>query len=99
MRSNAVVINIGRGSAVDELALASALQSGQIHGAGLDVFEREPLPADHPLWVCPNAVITPHMASDADEWQGRLVDVFTDNLARYRIGQPVQNQIDKARGY
>jgi phosphoglycerate dehydrogenase-like enzyme len=99
MRSDAVLINIGRGSAVDELALASVLQSGTIRGAGLDVFQREPLPIDHPLWACPNAVITPHMASDADDWQGRLVDVFTDNLARYQSGQPVLNQIDKMRGY
>jgi phosphoglycerate dehydrogenase-like enzyme len=99
MRSDAVLINLGRGSAVDELALASALRSGTVRGAGLDVFQREPLPKDHPLWDCPNAVITPHMASDADDWQGRLVDIFTDNLARFETGLQVLNQIDKMRGY
>jgi phosphoglycerate dehydrogenase-like enzyme len=99
MRSDAVLINIGRGSAVDEQALASALRTGTIRGAGLDVFQREPLPKDHPLWDCPNVVITPHMASDADDWQGRLVDIFTDNLARFETAQPVLNQIDKLRGY
>jgi phosphoglycerate dehydrogenase-like enzyme len=99
MRSSAVLINLGRGSAVDEQALASALQAGMIRGAGLDVFQREPLAENHPLWDCPNVVITPHMASDADDWRARLVDVFANNLARFRAGQPVVNQIDKARGY
>jgi phosphoglycerate dehydrogenase-like enzyme len=99
MRPSAVLINIGRGSAVDELALASALESGAIRGAGLDVFQREPLAQDHPLWACPNAVITPHMASDADDWQRRLANIFGENLARFRAGEPVQNQIDKSRGY
>jgi phosphoglycerate dehydrogenase-like enzyme len=99
MRPSAVLINIGRGSAVDELALASVLQSGAIRGAGLDVFQGEPLSQDHPLWACPNAVITPHMASDADDWQRRLADVFSENLARFRAGEPLLNQIDKTRGY
>jgi phosphoglycerate dehydrogenase-like enzyme len=99
MRKDAVLVNIGRGSAVDEMALAAALEAGAIHGAALDVFEREPLAADHPLWSQPNVVITPHMASDADDWQGRLAAVFSDNLQRYRSGEPVWNQIDKVRGY
>lgn len=99
MRKDAVLVNIGRGSAIDEQALAHALASGRIRGAALDVFQREPLAQDHPLWAQPNAVITPHMASDADDWPRRLAQVFSDNLARYRAGEPVINQIDKTRGY
>jgi phosphoglycerate dehydrogenase-like enzyme len=99
MRPDSVLINIGRGSAVDELALAAALEARTIRGAALDVFQREPLPQDHPLWKQPNAVITPHMASDAVGWQLRLADVFSENLVRYRAGEPLLNQIDKTRGY
>jgi phosphoglycerate dehydrogenase-like enzyme len=99
MRPDSVLINIGRGSAVDELALAAALEVGTIRGAALDVFQREPLAQDHPLWSQPNAVITPHMASDADDWQRRLAEVFSGSLARFRSGEPVLNQIDKSRGY
>jgi phosphoglycerate dehydrogenase-like enzyme len=99
MRRDSVLLNIGRGSAIDELALAAALEAGTIRGAALDVFQREPLAQDHPLWKQPNAVITPHMASDAVGWQGRLADVFSANLARYRAGETLLNQIDKTRGY
>jgi len=99
MRAHAILINIGRGSAVNEAALAAALESGRIGGAGLDVFEREPLSPDSPLWHAPNAVITPHMASDADDWQQRLADVFSENLGRYRRGEPLLNEIVKERGY
>jgi phosphoglycerate dehydrogenase-like enzyme len=99
MQSHAVLINIGRGSAVDEVALAMALEAGAIGGAGLDVFEREPLKSESPLWHAPNTVITPHMASDADDWQQRLAEVFSENLRRYRAGEPLLNQIDKVRGY
>lgn len=99
MRSESVLINIGRGSAIDEDALAAALKTRAIGGAGLDVFEREPLKPESPLWHAPNTIITPHMASDADDWQQRLADVFSENLRRYRQGEPLLNQIDKARGY
>ncbi|MFN0073945.1 MAG: D-2-hydroxyacid dehydrogenase [Chloroflexota bacterium] len=99
MRPDAVLINIGRGSALDEMALASALETRIIRGAGLDVFQREPLVPDHPLWAQSNVVITPHMASDADDWRRRLVQVFSDNLSRYQSGEPVSNQINKLRGY
>ena len=99
MRRDAVLINIGRGSAVDEIALAAALEAGTIRGAASDVFQREPLAEDHPLWAQRNAVITPHMAFDVDRWQRRVVDGFSENLARYRAGEPLINQIDKSKGY
>jgi phosphoglycerate dehydrogenase-like enzyme len=99
MRPDAVLINLGRGSAVDEMALAAALEAGTIRGAASDVFQREPLAEDHPLWAQRNAVITPHMAFDVDQWQRRVVDGFLENLTRYRAGEPLINQIDKSRGY
>jgi phosphoglycerate dehydrogenase-like enzyme len=99
MRPSAVLVNVGRGSAVNELALAEALTAGTIAGAALDVFEREPLAEDHPLWTAPNVLITPHMASDADDWRQRIMDVFSDNLTRYLENQPLLNVIDKQRGY
>lgn len=95
----AVLINVGRGSVLDEQALAVALREGVIAGAALDVFEREPLAEDHPLWTAPNVIITPHMASDTDDWRERILDVFSDNLRRHRDGEPLHNVIDKQRGY
>lgn len=99
MRPSAMLVNVGRGSVLDELALAEALAAGTIAGAALDVFEREPLAEDHPLWNAPNVLITPHMASDADDWRQRVMDVFSENLRRYLANEPLLNVIDKQRGY
>jgi phosphoglycerate dehydrogenase-like enzyme len=99
MRAGAVLINIARGTLVDEPALIVALQSGRLGGAALDVVSREPLPADSPLWDMPNVLITPHSMSTArteNEW---LVDLFCDNLRRYLGGETLRNQVDKRRGY
>lgn len=92
-------INVGRGSTVDERALIRALETGQIAGAALDVFEEEPLPADSPLWAMPNVIVSPHMAGDAAGWRESVVELFVRNLERYLIGRPLLNVVDKTRGY
>lgn len=99
MKSSAVLINISRGALVDEAALIDALREGKLHGAGLDVFEQEPLPASSPLWDMPNVLITAHVSGTSAHLNRRLTDLFRDNLARYLQGQPLQNLVDKERGY
>lgn len=99
MRRTAFLINIGRGAIVDEAALVRALRDGWIGGAGLDVFEREPLPADSPLWGMEHVIVTPHVSG---AWPGYLdaaVPLLCDNLRRYLAGTPMRNLVDKQRGY
>ena len=99
MKPGAVLINIARGSVLDEPALIESLRSGRLGGAALDVVSGEPLAPDSPLWDLPNVVITPHSMSTAfteNEW---LIDLFCDNLRRYLDGAPLRNLFDKARGY
>lgn len=93
------VINVGRGALVVEPDLVDALQAGKLAGAALDVFAREPLPADSPLWAHPGVIVSPHMSGDLIGWRQDLVEVFRDNLARYRAGEPLHNVVDKALGY
>ena len=78
------LVNVGRGSVVDEQALIAALRDGTLLGAGLDVFAAEPLPSDSPLWEMPNVVITPHSAWSSDRLAVRLADLFAENLIAYR---------------
>ena len=99
MKPGAVLINIARGSLVDEGALVAALTEGRLAGAALDVFRHEPLPADSPFWALPNVLITPHSMSTAIGENELLVDLFCDNLRRYLDGQPLRNVVDKQRGY
>ncbi len=99
MRRDAFLINISRGSAIDEPALIAALSDGTIAGAGLDVFEEEPLPADSPLWRLPNVILSPHLAGNTDQYSRRFTDLFLENLARFRAGEPLRNVVDVARGY
>lgn len=99
MKPGAVLINISRGSLVDEEALIEALQQGRLGGAALDVFRHEPLPADSPFWALPNVLITPHSMSTVVGENDLLVDLFCDNLRRYIDGQPLRNVVDKQRGY
>ena len=96
---SASLINIGRGASVDEVALVAALNAGELAGAGLDVFETEPLPSDSPLWQMENVIITPHHAGDLDDYAERVAALFLENLARYRAGQTLRNVIDKRLGY
>ncbi|HVC76104.1 MAG TPA: D-2-hydroxyacid dehydrogenase [Candidatus Micrarchaeaceae archaeon] len=97
--ANAVVVNVGRGSLIDEQAMIEMLQSGRLRGAGLDVFAKEPLPVDSPLWAMPNVIVSPHSASTVVHENDRLVDLFIENLHRYLDGRPLVNVFDHARKY
>lgn len=96
---HSVVANLGRGSLVNEDALANALKSGAIAGAVLDVTKDEPLPPDHPFWTCPNTLLTQHTGGGTADELDRKIDVFLDNLARYRAGQTLQGIVDFEKGY
>jgi phosphoglycerate dehydrogenase-like enzyme len=99
MKPDAYLINVGRGSLVNEKALASALGEKRIAGAALDVFEKEPLPAESPLWDLKNLLITPHSAGLTDKlWERHYLQVM-ENLRRYLSGQPLQWLVDKHAGY
>jgi phosphoglycerate dehydrogenase-like enzyme len=99
MKPSAFLVNIARGTIVDEPALIAALQNGTIAGAALDVFEKEPLPPDSPLWTLPNVLISPHVSGLTTRYSHRFTDLFLDNLTRYRAGQPLRNLVDPVRGY
>ena len=99
MKRSAYLINIGRGAHLDQTALVQALQDGTIAGAGLDVFEQEPLPEDSPLWAMKNVLITPHFAGATPHYADRVTELFVDNLQRYQRGEPLRNQVDKQRAY
>jgi len=99
MKPDACLINVGRGPLVDEPALAAALRDKKIGGAALDVFPKEPLPADSPLWDVPNLLITPHTAALTDKLWERHYALFSENLRRFLNGQPLQAVVDKRKGY
>jgi phosphoglycerate dehydrogenase-like enzyme len=99
MKPDAFLINVGRGPQVDEAALAEALRKRIIAGAALDVFEREPLPEDSPLWSVQNLLITPHTAGLTEKLWNRHYELFSDNLRRYLSRKPLQFQVDKQKGY
>lgn len=99
MKRTAVLINVGRGPVVDEAALIAALRAGLIAGAGLDVFEREPLPADSPLYDMENVIITPHVSGASRTYFDRAIPLFCENLRRYLDGAAMLNVVDPARGY
>src|SRR5205807_10626868 len=95
---DAVLINIARGTAVDEPALLDALRTGELAGAALDVFAREPLPSDSPFWDMPNVLVTPHSMSTAANENARLTDLFCENLRRHSNHDTLLNALDKRRG-
>jgi phosphoglycerate dehydrogenase-like enzyme len=99
MRRSAYLINVGRGVIVDLADLTAALQAGEIAGAGLDVFETEPLPAGHPLWTMENVIITPHSAAASPRVAERHLESLLDNLRRFATGAPLRNVVDKARWF
>lgn len=92
MPKHAHLINVARGGCADEKALTAALQARQIAGAYLDVFEKEPLPADSPLWDIPNVIVSPHNASASAGNDGRAARVFTENLKLFVAGKPMVNE-------
>jgi D-2-hydroxyacid dehydrogenase (NADP+) len=92
MPKHAYLINVARGAVADEKALIAALQSKQIAGAYLDVFEKEPLPADSPLWDIPNVIVSPHNASASDGNDKRAAKIFVDNLQLFAGGKKMQNE-------
>jgi len=96
MKRSAFFINIGRGMTTRLDDLVAALRAGEIAGAGLDVFEQEPLPADHPLWTMPAVLITPHTAGFGPYLDDRRLDILLDNCRRFAAGQPLRNTVDKA---
>jgi phosphoglycerate dehydrogenase-like enzyme len=99
MKPTAFLINVARGSLVDEAALLAALRSRAIAGAALDVAEREPLPADHPLWALDNVFITPHISSVSEYLWDRQTELLLDNLDRWFSGRELRNRVDLSRGY
>ncbi|WP_068077034.1 D-2-hydroxyacid dehydrogenase [Novosphingobium lentum] len=100
MKSSAIIVNIARGSVIDQDALVEALQHKTIGGAFLDVTTPEPLPAGHPLWSLPDAHVTMHLSGQSqDKMFQRGADRFLANLAAWRRGDPVAPQVDLARGY
>lgn len=101
MKQGAYFLNAGRGATVNTPALINALQSGHLAGAALDVTDPEPLPLESPLWGMENVILTPHIAgSDFDPGNIPLMfDIFYENLCRYLRGEPLINQVDRARGY
>src|SRR6059036_3420188 len=96
MKHSAYFINIGRGMTTRLDDLAAAIKAGEIAGAGLDVFEQEPLPAEHPLWTMPGVLITPHTAGHGPYLDNRRYDVLLDNSRRFLSGQPLRNVVDKS---
>ncbi len=95
MAPTAVFVNVGRGELVDQAALSEALASGRLAGAGLDVFDPEPLPADDPLWDLSNVIITPHNSGSSDGTTQRVAEIFLDNLGRFVRGEPLRNEVTR----
>jgi phosphoglycerate dehydrogenase-like enzyme len=99
MKSNAFLVNIARGEICDEAALIEALKAQRIAGAALDVTEKEPLPAESPLWHLPNVYLTPHISGLTPHYQERVLTIFSANLKRYQKGESLYNAIDKQKEY
>jgi phosphoglycerate dehydrogenase-like enzyme len=99
MRRTAHLVNIARGSVMVESDLVEALREGTIAGALLDVFEKEPLPADSPLWAMPNVIVAPHISGWAADILQGAVEIFERNMVRFLAGKPLENVIDLNRGY
>lgn len=99
MKPGVYLVNVGRGKLIDEEALIKALQEGQIAGAGLDVFEVEPLPSGSPLWKMDNVIVSPHVSGFTPTYDHRAIDLFTSNLRRYLEGEPLMNLASGKAGY
>lgn len=99
VKRGAYLINVSRGKHVDHDALADALKSGQLSGASLDVFDVEPLPPGHPAWTLPGVTTTPHISGVVPDYLRLVVEIFSENMDRYRSGTPLLNLVDRSLGY
>jgi phosphoglycerate dehydrogenase-like enzyme len=99
MKPTAVVINVGRGPVINEEAMISALSSGRIRGAALDVFDHEPLPAGHAFYRLENVLLSPHCADHTPDWLGNAMKFFIEQYGRFRKGEELLNVVDKKLGY
>jgi phosphoglycerate dehydrogenase-like enzyme len=99
MKPEAYVVNVGRGGLIDQGALIEALRDRRIGGAGLDVFEREPLETQSPLWELENVILTPHISGANRGYMDKACELFSENLRRFRAGLPLLNKIDPELGY
>jgi len=99
LKRDAGLINIARGALVDHDALCARLREGSLAGAVLDVMDREPLPADSPIWETPNLVITPHISCDEPDYTALTLELWFANLARFLQRKPLKNRVDPRRGY
>ena len=95
----AVIVNVGRAKIVDTDAVMAALHSGHLGGASLDVYPQEPLPPDHPLWACPNVILTPHTSGFRQGHWEEVVDLFAENLARFERGEAPRFRVEPELGY
>jgi phosphoglycerate dehydrogenase-like enzyme len=99
LKPSAMLVDVSRGTVVNQGALIAALEKSQLAGAGLDVFAEEPLPADSPLWEMPNVIVSPHVAGLSVHYKDRAFALFKANLQRYLEGKPLFNVVDLERGY
>jgi phosphoglycerate dehydrogenase-like enzyme len=99
MKKNAVLINVGRGPTIDELAMIKALSDNRIRAAALDVFDREPLPRGHPFYSLENVLLSPHCADHTPDWLNNAMRFFLAQVERFRNGETLSNIVDKTLGY
>lgn len=99
MKKTGVIMNLGRGPVIVEEALVRALREGWIRGAALDVFAEEPLPAGHPFYELENVLLSPHTADHHEGWLDLTMRFFLENFQRFAGGQPLENIVDKSKGY
>ncbi len=99
MKPSAFLVNVGRGAIIKEADLVRGLKKGWLAGAGLDVYEEEPLPEDSPLWELENVILTPHISGFTPHYDERATDIFVENLRRYLAGEPLLNLVNREEGY
>ncbi len=99
LKPGAYLVDVSRGGVIQQEALVNVLRDNKIAGAALDVFTKEPLPADNPLWKLPNVLLTPHIAGFSPHYDERAVALFAENLVRYLSDLPLYNRLDRERGY
>ena len=99
LKKNVVVINLGRGPLIDEVAMIKALSENRIRGAALDVFDQEPLPKGHPFYTLENVLLSPHCADHTPDWLDNAMRFFLAQLERFQRGENLLNVVDKKLGY